>query len=145
MLFKDLSGELIMFWRFLCVVQFYSLLVFYTYLGLTPHPENTIPVFNDLLMHFSGYCVAAFSISFARPTWPVWQRAAFLIVYSIAIEIGQYFNPPRTFSGMDILANGSGVLLGLTIVILLEKKLPSFAKLLYRNTKVQCTTTNTKS
>jgi VanZ family protein len=136
MLPKDLYGELIMFWRFLCVVQFYSLLVFYTYLGLTPHPENSVPVFNDLLMHFAGYCVAAFSISFARPTWPIWQRAAFLIVYSIAIEIGQYFNPPRTFSGMDILANGSGVLLGLITVMLLEKTISPFAKLLYWNAKV---------
>ena len=126
-----------MFWRFLCVTQFCCLLVFYTYLGLTPHPENTIPVFNDLLMHFSGYCVAAFSISFARPTWPIWQRAAFLIVYSIAIEIGQHFNPPRTFSGMDILANGSGVLLGLMSVILLEKTISPFAKLLYWNIKIQ--------
>ncbi len=124
-----------MFWRLLCVVQFYILLTIYTYLGLTPHPENSVPVFNDLLMHFTGYCVAAISISFARPTWPIWQRAAFLIAYSIAIEIGQHFNPPRTFSGMDILANSGGVFLGLFILVLLEKTFTPFAKLLYRNTK----------
>lgn len=124
-----------MFWRLLCVVQFYILLMIYTYLGLTPHPENSVPVFNDLLMHFTGYCVAAISISFARPTWPIWQRAAFLIAYSIAIEIGQHFNPPRTFSGMDILANSGGVFLGLFILALLEKTFTPFAKLLYRNTK----------
>lgn len=124
-----------MYWRLLCVVQFYMLLVIYTYLGLTPHPENSVPVFNDLLMHFTGYCVAAVSISFARPTWPIWQRAAFLIAYSIAIEIGQHFNPPRTFSGMDILANSCGVFLGLIIVALLERTIASFAKLLYWHTK----------
>lgn len=124
-----------MFWRLLCVVQFYILLTIYTYLGLTPHPENSVPVFNDLLMHFTGYCVAAISISFARPTWPIWQRAAFLIAYSITIEIGQHFNPPRTFSGMDILANSGGVFLGLFILALLEKTFTPFAKLLYRNTK----------
>ncbi|MCE3251779.1 MAG: hypothetical protein K0Q67_789 [Cellvibrio sp.] len=134
-----------MLWRCLCVVQFYCLLMLYTYLGLTPHPENSVPVFNDLLMHFAGYCVAAFSISFARPTWPIWQRAALLIAYSIAIEIGQHFNPPRTFSGMDILANGSGVLLGLMILILLEKTISPFAKLLYWNTRMHKTTTDTKS
>ena len=78
-------GELIMFWRLLCVAQFYSLLAIYTYLGLTPHPENSVPVFNELLMHFIGYCVAALSIIFARPIWPLWQRAAFLIIYSIAM------------------------------------------------------------
>lgn len=126
-----------MFWRLLCVAQFYSLLAIYTYLGLTPHPENSVPVFNDLLMHFIGYSVAAISISFARPIWPLWQRAAFLVVYSIAIEIGQHFNPPRTFSGMDILANGSGVLLGLVIVLLLEKTIAPFAKLLYWKTKLE--------
>ena len=124
-----------MLWRFLCVMQFYGLLAIYTYLVLTPHPENSVPVFNDLLMHFAGYSVAAMSISFARPTWPLWQRAAFLVVYSVAIEIGQYFNPPRTFSGMDIVANGGGVLLGLIVVILLEKTISPFAKLLYCNTQ----------
>jgi len=126
-----------MLWRSLCVIQFYILLAIYTYLGLTPHPENSVPVFNDLLMHFTGYFVAAISISFARPTWPIWQRAAFLIVYSIAIEIGQHFNPPRTFSGMDIIANSSGVFLGLLLVALLEKTIPSFATLLYWKTKIQ--------
>jgi VanZ family protein len=128
-----------MLWRLLCVAQFYSLLAIYTYIGLTPHPENSVPVFNDLLMQCAGYCAAAISISFALPIWPLWQRAAFLIVYSIAIEIGQHFNPPRTFSGMDILANSSGVLLGLMIIVLMEKTIPPFAKLLYWKTKAQRT------
>jgi VanZ family protein len=126
-----------MLWRYLCLLQFYVLLVIYTYLGLTPHPENAIPVFNDLLMHFAGYSVAAISISFARPTWPFWQRATLLIIYSIAIEIAQHFNPPRTFSGMDILANTSGVLLGLFTVFLLEKYISPFSKLLYWQTNIQ--------
>ena len=133
-----------MLWRFLCVMQFYGLLAIYTYLGLTPHPENSVPVFNDLLMHFAGYSVAAMSISFARPIWPIWQRAAFLVVYSVAIEIGQYFNPPRTFSGMDIVANGGGVLLGLIVVMFLEKTISAVAKLLYWNTKNQQNTNHTE-
>lgn len=122
-----------MLWRLLCITQFYCLLAIYTYLGLTPHPENTVPVFNDLLMHFSGYIVAAVSISFARPLWPLWQRAAFLIAFSFAIEIGQHFNPPRTFSLSDMFANSGGVILGLLIVVLLEKTITPFAKLLYWN------------
>jgi VanZ family protein len=126
-----------MLWRYLCLLQFYVLLVIYTYLGLTPHPENSIPVFNDLLMHFAGYSVAGISISFARPTWSLWRRASFLIIFSIAIEIAQHFNPPRTFSGMDILANSTGVLLGLGIVVLLTKTVSPFAKLLYWKTSMQ--------
>ena len=120
-----------MLWRLVCVIQFYVLLAFYTYLGLTPHPENTVPVFNDLLMHFAGYFVAAISISFARPLWPLWQRAAFLITYSFAIEVGQHFNPPRTFSLTDMLANSGGVCLGLAVIFVLAKYISVFADLLY--------------
>ena len=123
-----------MVWRCLCVTQFYCLLAIFTYLGLTPHPENSVPVFNDLLMHFAGYTVAAFSISFARPHWPLWQRALFLIAYSFAIEVGQHFNPPRTFSLTDMLANSGGVLLGLCIVVLLAKYVNLFATMLYWKT-----------
>ena len=126
-----------MFWRLLCVAQFYCLLAIYTYLGLTPHPENSVPVFNDLLMHFAGYVIAGISISFARPLWPIWQRAVLLIAYSFAIEIGQYFNPPRTFSLSDMLANSVGVILGLAIIFLLQKYLQIFAKLLYWNTRLE--------
>jgi VanZ family protein len=126
-----------MLWRVICILQFCGLLAIYTYLGLTPHPENSIPVFNDLLMHFTGYTVAAFSVSFAFPTWKLWQRAALLITYSFAIEVGQYFNPPRTFSLSDMLANSTGVVLGLCLVVLFVKYLPFFAKLLYWKTGLQ--------
>lgn len=126
-----------MLWRFLCVLQFYVLLIAYTYLGLTPHPENAVPVFNDLLMHFIGYIIAAISISFARPLWPFWQRALFLIAYSFAIEVGQHFNPPRTFSLADMLANSTGVILGLLVVFILTKYVSLFGKLIYWQTKTQ--------
>lgn len=127
--------KLLMLWRTLCTLQFYTLIGVYTYLGLTPHPENTVPVTNDLVMHFMGYLVAGFSISLARPTWPWWQRAALLIIYSIAIEIAQHFNPPRTFSVLDILANASGVCTGLMLVFLLEKYVRLFSSLLYWNVR----------
>jgi len=118
-------------WRLICVAQFYLLIALYTYLGLTPSPEKTLPVFNDWLMHFTGYAVAAFSISFARPYWPLWQRAVFLLAYSIAIEIAQHFNPPRTFSLMDIVANLGGILLGLALLYLLQRSCASIDKLLH--------------
>lgn len=125
-----------MLWRAICAMQFCALLVIYTWLGLTPHPENSVPVFNDLLMHFTGYTVAAFSVSFAFPSWPLWQRAAFLISYSFAIEIGQHFSPPRTFSLTDMLANSSGVIVGLCAVVLLTKYVGLFARLLYWKTNL---------
>ena len=119
------------FWRFLCSIQFLVLLCIYTFLGLTPHPENSIPMFNDKLMHCSGYFVAAFSISFAFPRWQFWQRAIFLIIFSVGIEIGQHFMPPRTFDLYDICANSTGVALGLFVVFLFEKYIGWFKTLLY--------------
>ena len=89
-------------WRALCLIQFFILLVIFTYLGLTPSPEDSVPMFNDKLMHCSGYFAAGISISFAFPLRAFWQRAAFLILFSIGIEIGQHFMPPRTFDVYDI-------------------------------------------
>jgi VanZ family protein len=122
-------------WRPLCLLQFCILLIAFTYLGLTPHPENSIPMFNDKLMHCSGYFVGAISISFAFPRWAFLQRAAFLIIYSIGIEIGQHFMPPRTFDVLDICANSVGVFLGLSFVFLLSKNLRWFNQLLFWQTK----------
>jgi VanZ family protein len=118
-------------WRSLCLFQFCLLLVVFTYLGLTPHPENSIPMFNDKLMHCSGYFVAGISISFAFPRWAMWARASFLILYSIGIEIGQHFMPPRTFDVYDICANSMGVLLGLLLILFLTAKIKWFNQLLY--------------
>ena len=117
-------------WRTVCIAQFYVMLSIYTYLGLTPHPEDSVPMFADWLMHGTGYLVAGVSISFARPYWPYWQRALFLISYSFAIEIGQHFSPPRTFSLLDMLANSTGTLLGLALVLLLARQLNWFRHLL---------------
>ena len=118
-------------WRPLCVVQFFTLLAVFIYLGLTPSPENSVPMFNDKLMHFTGYFIAGSSISFAFPLWKLWQRASFLILFSIGIEISQHFMPPRTFDFFDIGANSSGVILGLMLVGFLAKNVNWFQQLLH--------------
>jgi VanZ family protein len=118
-------------WRQLCLIQFAILLFVYAFLGLTGTPENYVPMFNDKLMHCGGYIVAAFSISFAFPRLQFWKRAVFLIAFSIGIEIGQHFLPPRTFDFFDICANSTGVITGLTLIFLLEKYLGWFKRLLY--------------
>jgi VanZ family protein len=119
------------FWRPLCLIQFFILLVAFTYLGLTPHPEDSVPMFNDKLMHCSGYFVAGISISFAFPRWTFLARAAFLIIFSIGIEIGQHFMPPRTFDLLDICANSTGAVLGLMFIAISAKNLHWFNRLLF--------------
>jgi VanZ family protein len=110
--------------------QFCALLIIFTYLGLTPHPENSLPMFNDLLMHLSGYLVAAFSINIALPRLTHWHQASGLIGYSIAIEIAQEFSPPRTFSLADIAANSLGTCIGLGIVAIIFKQFPTLKNFL---------------
>lgn len=119
---------LLKIWRPLCHVQFWVMLTIYTVLGLSGNPGSMVPLFNDLLMHFCGYLVAGISISFAWPRTRYWQRGLFLLCYSIAIEIGQHFLPPRTFSGMDILANLSGIVAGLLLFRIMEKFAPNRVK-----------------
>jgi VanZ family protein len=119
---------LLKIWRPLCHVQFWVMLTIYTVLGLSGNPGSMVPLFNDLLMHFCGYLVAGISISFAWPRTHYWQRGLFLLCYSIAIEIGQHFLPPRTFSGMDILANLSGIVAGLLLFRIMEKFAPDRVK-----------------
>lgn len=121
-------------WRPLCLVQFLMLLAVFIYLGLTPSPQNSVPMFNDKLMHFTGYFIAGSSISFAFPLWKSWQRASFLILFSIGIEISQHFMPPRTFDFFDIGANSSGVVLGLLVVALLTNKITWFRYLRFWQT-----------
>lgn len=121
-------------WRPLCLVQFFSLLAVFLYLGLTPSPEHSVPMFNDKLMHFSGYFIAGGSISFAFPLWQLWQRASFLILFSIGIEIGQHFMPPRSFDIFDIAANSSGVACGLLVIMLLTNKITWFSQVRFWQT-----------
>ncbi|WP_202987675.1 VanZ family protein [Cellvibrio polysaccharolyticus] len=116
---------LLRIWPLVCYLQFLAMLIIYTVLGLTPSPGNMVPMYNDLLMHFTGYLVAGISISFLWPRWHWGYRALILLVYSIAIEVAQHFMPPRTFSFLDILANGSGILAGLLVFHILQRFAPA--------------------
>ena len=113
-----------LWWRHLCRWQFVVLLLIYTYLGLTTSSGPHIPQYNDKVMHFIGYAVAGLSITFALPSQHGWQRLMWLVVFSTAIEVGQHFNPPRTFSLGDIAANLTGALLGLALMGALRRWLP---------------------
>jgi VanZ family protein len=123
---------LLKIWRPLCHLQFVGILVIYTLLGLTRNTGDMLPTYNDLTMHFAGYVVAGISISFAWPRAAYWQRGLFLLAYSITIEIGQHFRPPRTFDWWDILANACGILVGLGLFAILKAICPASAKPLLR-------------
>ena len=89
-------------------LQFYSLLVVTTYFGVARGGLGLVITTSDLLLHFFGYTVLMLSGMLAHGKHPL-RLFAGLLVYSIAIEIIQYFLPYRTFSLTDILANLAGL------------------------------------
>ncbi|MDO3388274.1 VanZ family protein [Gilvimarinus sp. SDUM040013] len=95
--------------------QFWALLAIYLLLGTAQQPQQVVGDYNDLLMHFLGYLVAGISISIAYPKQSVYARLMWLWLFSTGVEIIQYFLPWRSFDLWDMLANTSGIVLGLVI------------------------------
>lgn len=90
------------------------MVLLYTYLGTVEIPSSVAASYNDLVAHALGYVVLTAVAIFAFPQKRWFLRLALAcFMYSILIECIQYFLPYRSFSLLDILANGSGVLVGL--------------------------------
>ena len=83
-----------------------------TWLSLTPSPGPLQESINDKLAHLGGFLLLSF---LAHASWPErrFQQGAlwWLAGYGLTIEITQYFIPNRFFSLLDILADGTGILL----------------------------------
>ncbi|MDX2360619.1 MAG: VanZ family protein [Crocinitomicaceae bacterium] len=91
------------------------------YLSLTP--TDTITIGNDKISHFIAY--GALMTNIGMITYE--KRYRFLwgiilaLLYGALIEVGQHFVPGRFMSGMDMLANAGGVILGALITIFAYK------------------------
>ncbi len=81
---------------------------------------------SDKIEHFIAYAAltACGRVGFAGRIAPL-RLATALVGYGITIEIAQYFIPGRMMSGLDILANTLGVLIGLGLAFLTLKVVPS--------------------
>lgn len=99
--------------------QFWLFLLYCTYLSLTPSPnEQLIETFSDKALHCVGYLLLLLSCNFAhRPNRYLALKVALLMSYSILIEVIQHFIPNRGFSFGDMVANLSGLLIGLTLIL----------------------------
>ena len=93
------------------------------YLSLTP--TTSISVGNDKVGHFIAYGTLMINIGLVTlPKMNHFRNGIFFaICYGMLMEIGQYFVPGRTFSMYDMVANISGVGLGIIISILLGKSI----------------------
>jgi VanZ family protein len=93
------------------------------YLSLKPSVQ--LVEVNDKIGHFIAYFTLMFVMGLA-----FWNRKrelfmAFLIsaAYGIAMEIGQYFVPGRSFSFLDMVANATGALLATGLLLLIGKNI----------------------
>lgn len=109
--------------------QFWIFLLATTYLSLTSGPPDALEVFSDKIIHCVGYLLLMLSCDLAY--WPgrkLVGKILFLLGFSITIEIFQHFIPHRQFSGLDILANLTGLTWGLLIIVYLIPKVGKFSK-----------------
>ena len=81
--------------------------------------------FNDKAGHIIAYFILMFVMSLAYWNGRKAILNSFLVsfLYGIMMEVGQYFVPGRSFSIIDMLANGCGSLLAAGILLLFGKKI----------------------
>lgn len=83
-----------------------------TWSTLTPSPIPLPGAGGDKVAHAGAFLVLAF---LADAAWPGralgWKALALLAVYGAGIEIAQGFVPNRFTSGMDLIANLTGLIL----------------------------------
>ena len=98
-------------------LQFYTIIGLLTYLSVTPNPDKVVETTHDKVCHFIGYTVLFLSISL----WYDFRKKQFfkffvLFLYSVIIEIIQYYIPNRSFSYLDMVANATGLMFGWILV-----------------------------
>ncbi len=102
--------------------QFWLLLIMASYLSLTPKPGAIFEGSPDKLLHLVGWVGLTLSLQLAHYSEPLWSqkrlqhRLFSLFVYSLLIEVGQYFSPGRFFSLADMLANAAGISLACGLI-----------------------------
>ena len=97
--------------------QFSIMLVLYFLLGIAKMPETVNEGINDLVLHATGYCIAVFSAYLlVQRMYKMWLLLTLLWAFSLVVELVQHALPWRSFSVLDLMANGSGLLLGFLLV-----------------------------
>ena len=98
-------------------------------------PTESLTIGNDKISHFIAYSTLMFNVGLLTYL----SKVKFIrgIVLSILlggiIEIIQHFVPGRVMSFLDIVANTTGVLLGVLLTMLLYKNIHALLKVLRLN------------
>ena len=96
-------------------------LLLVAYLSLMPYDGNLLDDQRDKLAHLIVYAALTVLAYLAYQRVAMLWLLAALLMYSVGLEVGQYFVPGRFLSLADVIANVLGLLLGNTICWLLNK------------------------
>ncbi len=83
-------------------------------------PDNSPPIqllgllhLGDKVLHFAAYALLAFLPALHEPWQNIAGVAALLVLLGVLLEFGQLLSPGRSFEMGDMMADGTGVCMGL--------------------------------
>ena len=94
------------------------------WLSLTPSPPQVDVAYGDKLGHFGAYGLLMFWFALLYLSWPI--RACYMIGFialGVGLEFLQGMLGHRLFDVVDMLANGTGVLLGAAAALAVRKSI----------------------
>lgn len=93
-------------------LAFYMTFVMVTLLALLPQEQAVLTTGWDKMNHLLAFFVLALLIDRSYPRLSLWHsKLPLLLIYGLWIELLQWFMPGRFFSGLDVLADGLGLLI----------------------------------
>jgi VanZ family protein len=108
--------------------QFWIFILVTIFLSLNSNPPDALEIFSDKIIHSIGYLLLILSCDFAySPSKRLAVKFFLLLNFSIIIEILQHFIPHRQFSTLDIIANLTGLVWGLLVIVYLKKRVGKVA------------------
>ncbi len=103
-------------------LQFIALTGYATVLSLIPDPGDDFNSIWDKYLHLACWMVLGLSLWLALPAGKrIFAPAAWLLAYSVLIEILQHILPERQFSLLDIVANALGIGCAIAAVTVYEQ------------------------
>ena len=113
----NLSRTSIIVFRVMLVISL--LLIIYLATAELEYPVMTS--INDKFGHILAFVMLAFLLDFSFPANSFNLSKIFpILVYGMLIEVIQYFLPHRTFSLLDMLADGSGLVIYVLLIPILK-------------------------
>ena len=103
-------------WRPCFVVGFFALLALGLYLGMRPTPPPAAYSWQASFYHGGGIFALTLLSFLAFARWPWWLRAVLLSLVGVAVELVQSLHPTRSTDWHDIVANSTGLVIGLLLI-----------------------------